>query len=336
MRKLLFLLLPILTFGNMAKPWVDGSVHSSLFGANNCKVIRENLNIKFEKVEDIYFTKYKIKYVINSSFNEKLPLLFIGLDLHDNKRVIVNGKQVKITNHNLDNLSKIKYDNENNTSINPEDLIYFEAELKEGENIVFIEYDANLEFNTQGFVREYQLKYSLYPSRFWESFGNIFIEIELGNDLEIINSNIGKFETKNNISKLKLTNIPVDVIHLEFRTKINLISKVLLYITPFGISILCLIIMFIIHKKLIKKKYLSDVKDYKYVLSVGNILIPILYYFFYFVSFDLIDFSLRQGKSKHGYVFLFIFTLPILMLIYSIITYFIDRSYKSKFSKKID
>lgn len=317
----------------MAKPWVDGSIHSSLFGTTNCKVIRENLNIKFEKIEDIYFTKYKIKYVINSSFNEKLPLLFIGLELKGNKRVIVNGKQVKITNYNLDNLSKIKYDNENSISINPEDLIYFEGELKEGENIIIIEYDANLEFNTIGFIREYNLKYSLYPSKFWESFGTIFVEIDLGNDLEIINSNIGKFETKNGISKLELTNIPVDEIQLDFRRKINLISKILLYISPFGISIFCLIIMFTIHITLIKKKYLSNTEDYKYVLLIGNILIPILYYFFYFTSYDLIDFSLSQEKSRHGYVFLYVFTLPILMLIYSVITYFIDKKLKSEYRK---
>lgn len=325
MKKLLFLLLPLLTFGNMANPWVDGSRHSNLYGTLNCKVLHEDLHIKIEKDENYFHSKFRVKYIIESKVKQTTDLLFIGLDLKEKKQILVNGKIVEIKDFDTNNASKVYYSEKESVNVNDEHLLYFVANLEKGKNEIIVEYLAHLDIYTLGFLKEYNLKYSLYPSKFWDSFGDIDIVIQFDEKLEMISSNIGKFQIKNNFAKLKLQSIPVDKMELQFKIKPNVLAKILIYISPFGISNICLIFLFIIHLILIKKKHLYQTKKYKYVLLIGNIIIPILYYFIYFYAYDLIDFTLSQERSIHGYSFLFIFTLPILMFVYTAITILIDR-----------
>lgn len=328
MKRLLFLLLPLLTFGNMANPWIDGSRHSNLYGTLNCKVLHEDLHIKIVKDENYFHSKLRVKYIIESKVKQSTDLLFIGLDLKEKKQILVNGKIVEIKDFDTNNASKVYYSEKESVNVNDEHLLYFVANLEKGKNEIIVEYLAHLDIYTLGFLKEYNLKYSLYPSKFWDSFGDIDIVIEFDNKLEMTNSNIGNFNITNNIAKLKLQSIPVDEMELQFKIKPNLLAKILIFISPLGISIICLIIMFLVHLNFIKKKHQNQAKKYKYVVLIGNIIIPILYYFTYFWAYTLIDFTLDQERSKHGYTFLFVFTLPILMFIYSVITILIDRKFE--------
>lgn len=326
------LLFPLLIFGNMAQPWVDGSEHSTLYGAKNCQVINENIFIQLINQNDIYIAKYKIKYVIHSNVNQTIPLLFIGIGLSEQKLVLVNNKETSLKKYSVNNNSEISYSKNDNLSVNEDDLIYFEANLTRGENIIIVEYNANLEYNTVGFIRTYNLKYSLYPSQFWESFGDITIELFLGDNLKIKSSNIGEPKIEKNIANWVIKTIKKDTIELEITKKTNLISDILLFIEPFGIAVISLFLMFLYHLIVLNKKHKQ--KNFKnIILYSGIIIIPILHYVIYFLSFDLIDFSLGQKNSKHGYVFLYLFTLPILMLLYGIIMWIINRMIRSKYGK---
>lgn len=326
------LLFPLLIFGNMAQPWVDGSEHSTLYGAKNCQVINENIFIQLINQHDVYIAKYKIKYVIHSNVNQTVPLLFIGIGLSDRKVVTVNTKETLIKKYITNKNSEISYSKNDNLPVNEDDLIYFEANLTKGENIIIVEYDANLEYNTVGFIRTYNLKYSLYPSQFWESFGDITIELFLGDNLKIKSSNIGEPKIEKNIANWVIKTIKKDTIELEITKKTSLISDILLFIEPFGIAVISLFLMFLYHLIVLIKKHKQ--KNFKnIILYSGIIIIPILHYVIYFLSFDLIDFSLGQKNSKHGYVFLYLFTLPILMLLYGIIMWIINRVLRSKYGK---
>ena len=317
----------------MAKPWVDGSKHSAIYGAIHCQVIKEDIFIKLINKNDVYFAKYKIKYIIHSDVNQTVPLVFIGLGLSEEKLVIVNSNNTQIKKYKSDNTSEIRFSENDSLAVNEDDLIFFEAKVHEGENTIYVEYNADLEYNTQGFIKTYKLNYSLYPSKFWESFGEINIELFLGDNLKITSSNIGQPKNENKTSYWIIKKIKTDTLELEITKKTNIISDLLLIIQPFGISVLFLIIMFVFHRKILIDKYTKKNFKFKSVLFWGIILVPIVYYFIFFLSYSLIDFTLGQENSNHGYVILYIFTLPILMFVYGTIMWLIDRQLKKKYGK---
>ncbi len=325
-------ILPLFLFGNMADPTAHGSKVSTLYGVSNCVVSKENISIKLlysNDNSDSYIAKYKITYFIDTKVDQKIKLLFIGLDLYNRQKVRVNNQVVKTKNYDLDDSQEISFSLNESIDVNEDDLIYFEANLKKGKNIIIVEYDAKLEHNRFGFIRNYKLNYLLYPSKFWESFGTIKLDLELDKNIEIISSNIGNPKIENNVAKWQINEINVDTIQLVISNKVSLLSKILLYIKPIGISIIALFIMFIINLKLFVLN--DNYKNFKYIIPLSTIIVPILFYYIYFKAYDLIDYCLGQEKSKHGYVFLFVFTLPLLMIIYGLILHFINKKYKKEF-----
>lgn len=327
------LLFPILSFGNMAQPWISGSTHSTLYGAKNCRVIKENIAIDLAEDDESTFARFIIKYLIHSDVNQTIPLLFIGIGLDKNQIVFVNNIASQILDPKLINASAVKFSDTDSIAANSEDLIYFNAPLHKGENIITVAYEADLGFNTYGFVKMRTLEYSLYPSRFWKSFGTINIMMHLQSKYKIVSSNIGDPEIENDIAKWQITSINVDNIELVITEKTNFVATILLFLQPLGIAVLFLILMFFLHLKLIRKKYEQKNRSLKYALSLGIVIIPILFYVVYFSSFSLIDFSLGQESSKHGYVFLYVVTYPILVLCYGILMYGIDKNLKSKYKE---
>lgn len=337
--KLLFLLIlfPLSVFANMAKPYVDGTQHSVIFGANDCSVQSENIHITLKQMDDSYYTSYKIKYIIESDKKQTLPLLFIGIGLQECHKVLINGKTADIQLLNDSNYSflrkeygnyVVKYSKDSEIHVGKSDLIYFIAGLDEGENIICIEYDAFLEYNVFGFVRNYKLEYSLFPSKYWKSFGPINLEIELIDDLTIKKSNIGKpvienkANTNSNVAKWTLKSTDSDI-SLVLSKKISPFSEVLLWLQPFGIATIVFLLLFILHIRLLKRQ-----KKMKAIFWIGIVLIPILFYVTFFASFNLIDFSLGQETSRHGYVFLLVVTYPILAIVYGLIMWFIKKKIK--------
>lgn len=334
---LCLLLFPLLTFGNMAKPWIDGSEHSVLFGAENASVKNETIDIhlKYEPIDHYYFATYRIRYLINSQQKQTIPLLFIAINLFDNKAIRVNNRPVAIRpldfeKQNYSFIKKtvvgtfVKFDVANEIPVNQNDLIYFSADLEKGDNIIEVEYDAQLTFNTFGFVRNYKLEYSIAPSKFWKSFGPIEVSVTFDDKLEFKESNLGKEKSDKNTLKWTITPQNREDLKIVLSEKTSFISKVLLALDPFGISVTALIAMFVFHLKFMKKH------QKKYVMILGIILVPILYYVIYFLSYDLINFTLGKKHTKHGYVFLYVFTFPFLLLIYGILVWFINKRRKVK------
>ncbi|MGI9653516.1 hypothetical protein [Chryseobacterium sp. RLHN22] len=336
MKKLFFLLLfPLLLFGNMAKPWMDGSQHSTLYGVGNASVKSEVIDIRLvkEPVDEIYFADYTIKYRVYSPQKQTLPLLFIAINLYDNTEVKVNGVSKKIELIDIEKKKYpfiqqnetgffVQYSHSDKVSVDPNSLLYFSADLMEGENIIEVKYEANLEYNTYGFIKDYKLKYSLYPSKFWKSFGPIDINLILDNGVEFKDSNLGDEKKEKNILKWKIDPQNQENMTIEVSEKPSFISKILLFLNPFGIAILSLIAMSFIHFKLMKRN------TKMYILVLGIVLVPILFYVIYLLSFDLINFSLGKRFTKHGYVFLYVVTYPILLLFYWILMLLIFRRIK--------
>ncbi len=354
---LVFAVYGSICYANMAKPYTDVTSHSILFTQKKLSVVKEYIHINISEntgdntfEEGCYNAKFSIAYQIYSEQAIKLPLLFIGLGSPWSDTISVNGKLIKETtakkildNNTLksfdfiksyrDDLVEISYAKNESALVDLNNLIYFEANLSKGLNIVHVVYNTNMGSNNYGFVRYHNIEYSLYPSQFWQAFGPINIDLELPKNMVVNHSSIGDADSiRGNHHFFTITKIPTENLKLGIGPKISIVSSVLLTLHPFGIALLVSFIFVFFHFKLIKKHRAKKQKRFNWYLLIGNILIPVLYYVFFFISFGLIHLVLGSNSlNRHGYIFLLIVTLPVAWLFYSIIMWLVDSYWKDKF-----
>lgn len=341
-RKLIFTLLSTLwslnSFANMSQPYTNGDDTSVIFGSRDCSVDKEHILIEFTPYKNpIYpesnvkwIAKYKITYHITSEKDGKLPLLFIASDYNPEMmtKILSNGKNMPFQTFNKDNLSEFPFlkthdslprvdidfngDGMARYSVSPEELIYFSVDLNKGENVVYVEYNAFFSENVRGFGQKYNLRYNLYPSQFWKSFGEIQIEVKMPKDITFFPNrsyNITDVSVKNNILRCK-TNISEEAFVLFFEKKYTWWQEALTYIGPFGYAVIAaLIVMYFEARWLIKKH------SY-WVLWLGSLVAMAVHYFAFLYAHDLIHFILGDGGKGDGYAVLYFIFLPIALGIY--------------------
>lgn len=336
-----FLFLSNFLFGNMAKPWVDGSDHSVMFANSGLSVTHEHISIDITQNSDgDYASNYTITYHIFSEKDGIVPFAFIGINLNNDPKIIsnnINEKRILIQKNELTNFPFIKeeekdeyiikYDEKSEKSIELSDLIYFKTHLKKGNNTISISYKGYLKYNTYGLERAYTLNYALYPSKFWKSFGPIAIDLKLPDNVEIKNSNF-KYTQNGNVVNFIINKISTDDFTIIFTKKKSAFAQLLLFLEPSGIAYICLFVLFTLHLVIIKKRKPNPVKKPLLQLFLETLLISFMVYTIYFISFPFIDFFANE-HNKNGYIFLMIFTLPFFILFYfliiSLINYFIKK-----------
>lgn len=332
---LLLVIFPFFLHANMAQPYFAGALNASIYGNKNYSVSKEviDIDIRKDSIENNLISVFKVHYTIQSPGRSNIPLLFLALYRSDTHVIKVNGKTIynkPLSTQNLKQfpfISRLKTENneadytityaENEgISVRLDDLIYFEAPLIEGENEVYVEYESNFGFQTYGFLKNYTLEYSLYPSQFWKSFGPIHVNLHLNGLAELTKSNLGKAKIENDIAKWTLQTADHDI-DIIINHKTNLIGKLLLFLHPFGIACLFLVGMALLHTRLYQRY-----QNYKnWVAWLGIIFIPALFYTVFLLSFDLIEWVLGY-HAKHGYVFLYVITYPVLVLLYGLLFFF--------------
>jgi hypothetical protein len=354
---ILFFVTQFLCFGNMAKPYTDATEHSVLFSSEKLKVVKESIRIKVfsngdsdDFDEGFYSAKFNITYEIYSEQAIKLPLLFIGLGAPWADTIDVNGIRVKETTakNSMDTITmkamglrpshreglvEVSFAENEMTYINLDNLIYFEANLNEGLNLIHVVYTVNMGSNNYGFIRYHNIQYSLYPSQFWQSFGPIRIDLELPDTMTVSNASIGSEDSiQNNHYYYTITKIPTEDLKLAIGPKISIASHILLALHPFGIALVLSLMLVMIHFRLIKKFRQKRIKRFNWYLLIGNFLIPVLYYVFFFLSFGLIHLTLGYNSlNRHGYIFLLAVTWPAAWLFYSLIMWIADSHWKEKY-----
>lgn len=335
-------LLPIFLFANMAKPTVDGSTVSTLFGTNTSIVQHETIAIKLTKdpSEGVYDAQYRVTYTILSDKDQILPLSFIAINLFDMNRVLVNGKSIATKTlsegsplppyvKKTENGNIINFNNNLGHAVLLEHIVEFSAPLKKGTNVIEVNYSALLQYNTYGFVKDFTLDYAIYPARYWKKFGPIDIELDLGDSTRIVESNIGSPKMKGNIAQWQINDLTNDNITIKITEKRTFIQDTVLFIGPLGFGIIAILILGYFNFKIwIKTRYKS-------VFWVGIFLVPILYLVVYMFSFNCIDFVLNQSSSRHGYVFFMIFLYPVIVPIYALALHIMKYLKTSFLSKKI-
>lgn len=340
-----------LSFANMAKPYVDGTESSTLFGSKNCKVLSETIDLTaiapVDKDDYAYVLNYKVSYQVLAEQYGKLPLLFIGQTMTGVKSVIVNGETIQLKTLNKQNASQFKFLRKNQSGsdfydisfegnnmkwgIQLKELVYFEAPLLKGENQITIAYDGMPEYNVYGLLRAYEIDYALYPSNFWKSFGAIKINIHLPKEAEIRDVNVGtRMQLKDGEYQLLINKITADNLKITISKRISYLAKALLFLEPIGLAIIAFLVAGFFHFKWMKKLRIQRPQKYNYAVPVGALLVTVLCFYVFVCSGDLIYWLTEDTGLKQGYILLAVFTAPLFLILYWIVMGLVDYSIKKK------
>ena len=326
-----------LLYANMANPYTEGSIHSGLYSIKNCSVEKEFIQIKIVKGEEETEAQFTITYYINSDSDKLVPLVFIGIGLYGSSKVLVNGKEEEQREINpkkesflKENLKgyAIQFTAGDTYDVEVDDLVYFNAQLRKGKNVVVIKYSAQLEYNRRDFIKKYNLEYSLYPSNFWESFGPIHVTLEPVDEVDLLNSNLGEATIKNNTYSWTITDNSKDI-SLDFSLKYSWFTKLLIGLSPFGLACLISAIFLFLHAKLIKKRRLQFPHKYNFWVPVGIILNCLVFNSVFIFSFDLLNWLTTDTKSGYYLLAVFVF-VPLFLIFYSASAWIFDRYVKRK------
>lgn len=347
---MLFLLhFGLLAKANMASPIREGTKTSSAISSKDIDILSEKIFIKIDP--NFKTARFIVEYNIQSNLSgAQIPLLFYAENFKDSFYVWLNNKKINIQNvpHTyyenslfngftkpLDN-EKITIYWENNAGnvYKLNDLKYFEADLEKGVQKVRVEYTANVWIDLSGLIKKYSFLYSLSPAKYWKSFGSLEIIVEQEGQVKQFKTNLGlpNEETLKSLNTWTFNKIPNEYFEISYIPKPNNLASILMKIEPFGLAMLASILLAIAHFVLtitFRRKNIQ--KKYSLPVILGSILVPFFSLLIYNYSYVVIDKVIGDDASQyHGYVFLSYIFYPIMLIIYWIIFWQIDRQYKRR------
>ncbi len=343
----------------MASPVNRGTLIGDPFLNNYVRVLHENLFITLDDTYD--YAKFDIEYIIESEKDGiNIPLLFYAYGYDADFVVLLDGKQItlkkftdfwnsskinknKLTNFNILYTTDIEevvnvnvdFDNGNSQRLRIKDFIYFETDLTKGKHIIKVSYKATAWSYKHSRLIETGYKYVLSPARFWKYFGTLDIKIDAQKLSSKIETNLGKPTkgTVKTIANYHFSEIPVDVISINFVPQISSFAKFLLKIEYFFIAIFFMLPLVYLHFKLMQKyRKQNSEKKLSAIAILGSLLLPSIFIFVLLFTSFFIDYFLgnyASGQVGYGAFFSFLF-LPKFILYYlpfSLIVDYIFRKY---------
>ena len=345
-----------LGFANMASPIWQGTMTTSAFSSDNIDIKSETIYIIIDK--NYKTAKFIVEYTIDSDQDGKqIPLLFYAKDYKGNFSVWLDNQKINIGTapekyiyiHNTPFKNFLKATKNNAKSHNVtiywhkkrayvypiNDLKYFEADISKGTHVVRVEYTAKVWTDLSfGWTKKYSFRYSLTPAQFWKSFGTLKIIVEQKGKIRQITTNLGEsnegeIQAKNTWTFNKL---PDKYFEISYQEKPNKLASILIFITPLNLSIITMFVLFAIHLFIVikcRKKYRN--KKYSLAVILGSIIATFLSFFSYMSFHPLIDSLIgKEASGYHGYTFMIFVFYPIVLPIYWLIMWQIDRYIKRK------
>jgi hypothetical protein len=358
MRIFLFILLissGLSSYANMASPFKKGTRAATVLTSKDIDILKEKLSITINK--DFSTAYYIVEYTINTEKEGKqIPLLFLAKDFKEGFKIFLDDKEISLSNIpenylspsnspfsgfsssfndsvNAFSYTEIKWDEKSSESYKFSDLKYFEVDLAKGKHTIRVEYIADAWSNRSGWVKDYSYHYSLSPAKYWRSFGEL--EVVLNGTLikGTLNTNIGKPNngSLDSIAVWHFTKLPADFLKITCTPEISSLAKRLLYLGPRGITLIIALILILLHIIAIKRFRLSNPSKPSWVVIVGSILLPLLVFFIFLYSFGLIDKAIGPAASHyHGYAFMAIVFYPVVMPVYWLVMWLLDKAFKKK------
>lgn len=310
-------------------PFQDGSYWSTVITNKQVDILYENILISIN--QDFTEAKYVIEYKIKcSSCSTHLPLLFHNNDSYKNLKVWADGKKIPLKNVSpyLDTAQILKifnipfderntlstdfynlqwgpwYNEEQHFTEHPLDnLQYLELEIIKKTHHITVEYKADVWRDQSGDISKYSFRYSLFPARFWNSYGGLDVTIEIDGNTDYVSTNLGlpKEGEFKNINHWTFDRLPADAIVISFSPTIPLLGKILLFITPLNLTLIASIILILIIIKLFKRKRLKNpsIKMTTLIL-IAALLVPIFMWTLFICSSFLVSMAVGQHAVKNG------------------------------------
>lgn len=340
------------SFANMASPYIEGSKTSSALSSKQIDVLREQIFIKIDK--EFKTAKYTIIYTIDNKIEtNRIPLLFLALDYKDEFKVWLNNLPVKTENITDDYRedTSIKFQEFNNNFIDTDgvkqvkvffekdkydtysltDLKYFEAPLKKGIHQIKVEYTAEVWEDRSDWVKKLSFRYSLSPAKHWRSFKSLSIRVEQEGN-QVFSANIGRGKkAANQYTYWVFDQLPSEVLIFTHQAKVSKLASQMIMIGPDGFMWITFCLLTIFHL-IALYVYRNSTKNKRTVILIaGSLLIPFITFLIYNLSFGFIDEMIGPYASKHHGYYILIFGLyPIVMPIYWLAMFLINKYIYSK------
>jgi len=339
---------------NMASPIQKGSEMSEAFSSRNVDILKEILTIALDK--NLTTAKFVAEYFVKTDRDGvQMPLIFhaINLSNKDSFKVWVDNIETNLISdiNNYDfqkeynylgdsffkNLS-VPFKGKDYEDVNEKfhdkiagfhysysDLKYFEINLTKGEHTIRVEYTANAWTDRSEWVKEYEFKYSLLPARYWKSFGELKVVLNTNNTDAKITTNLDDSNSENikTNSKWSYNKIPVDLLEIKIKPQISSFAKILIQNTPFELTLISGIILFLLHFFTIRLfiKTISS-RQYSVLMISGCIFIPLLILVIWYISYGFTDSVIGVNAGRyHGYNILVFIFYPVILIIYSVLIY---------------
>ena len=336
---------------NMASPIWSGTMSGSAISSKDINILSEKIVVKID--ESFRTAKFVVEYNIHSDFSgEQIPLLFFAKGYEGRFSVWMDDEIVDVyditdkfvEDSGLAGFSELLEKGEHDITIywtkgagsfyNISEIKYFATDIERGNHKIRVEYIAGVWANVSGWIKEFSFRYSLSPAKYWKSFGSLEIIVEQEGAVKPILTNLGEPNEKEIKSKNTwfFNELPDEYIEISYIPTPNKLAKILISITPLGISIIVTILLCMIHFfATLRYRQKNRTKNYSLVVVIGSVFIPFLSLLSFVCSFNLIDYVIGEDAGRyHGYVFLIFIYYPVIMIIYWVIFWLIDRRYKKK------
>jgi len=344
-----FLAVAVAAQANMASPYHNGTMSGTAFSSRSVDILSEHIRIRVTKRFDQ--ARFDIVYTIHCDRSGmQIPLLFVAKDFRDSFSVRVDGLPVPATAgsgpvqgnpafpflqqglpYKLDKW--VDWNDHHGEVYRLMDLRYFEAALDSGRHEIRVSYNAKAWIDGSGWVNRSSLNYSLAPARYWKSFGQLEVRLELEGDPGGVTTNLGtpREGAIGAASTWAFDSIPADYIRIVNVPRLGAGAKLLLRITPDGIALGFGTIFALIHLRLtLRYRRRHPAKHWSAVAIIGSLIVPLLMYIVELFAYPFVDMMLEPAASgQHGgYYILVILLYPFVVVPYGIFVLIVDVLYR--------
>ncbi|MEN0048252.1 MAG: hypothetical protein AAF806_14415 [Bacteroidota bacterium] len=339
----------------MASPIQSGTFTASPFINQYVNILNEEIKITLN--DDFSEAEFEVVYQIEALKDGiQIPLLFYALYYKDQFQIWVDDEPVAFeevwsSDYSLTDSTFIDFDylfavdsngyskqiliEEDSISgfyITLNDLKFFETDLAKGEHFIKVVYTASKWADYSDWVQQHSFRYALAPAKYWKSFNSLKIVLDASKCDFTLATNLGAPQKGNikTVAEWNFDGLPSEYIFLKYQVKTPTLSKILLAISPLGMTVIFGLFLTGLHIFGIKKYRLRrpNAKP-SVVVILGSLVVPFLILSFHILSYFIIDWSIgEEASGRHGYMFLVIFLYPLLLPIYWIMMWFIDEKVK--------
>ncbi|MCW3070723.1 MAG: hypothetical protein JWO44_613 [Bacteroidetes bacterium] len=250
MKKLFLLFVIVISqscFANMASPFTWGTIGSNAFSSADIDILREKILVSIDS--GFNTAAYDIEYTIRSDVHGiQIPLMFYAKDFKSNFKVWLDDEEIRLVSipytikrsattfsrfsRNFDPPSRegepetilVSWSEHVGFRYPISDLMYFYANLTEGEHRIRVTYTGNVSINKITEGDEYSFLYSLAPAAHWRSFGSLEIIVDATKcEKGQLQTNLGKPAAGkiDSVATWRFKKLPADYFSISYFQKLS-------------------------------------------------------------------------------------------------------------------